>query len=227
MQPTRIAELLAPFLDTSAGTHESSINARLFTNISTYVDVLLRWNARINLTAIRDPEQVVLRHFGESLFVARHLFGDPSNPLEDGVASEPTTLADVGSGAGFPGLPIMLWNPEISLTLIEANHKKATFLREVTRSLGLTEVEIENRRLEEIHSARFDIVTLRAVERITAVLRSALGLLEPSGKVALLVGEAQLAGMRSQVRDVRWREPIPIPLSNSRVLLVGEKNHSG
>ena len=135
MTPARIAELLVPFL----GQYEQPETSALFANISTYIDILMRWNSRINLTAIRDPGQIVTRHFGESLFLARNLFvgttaiGCPAGRGPSTVVA--STLADLGSGAGFPGLPIKLWAPSISLTLIESNHKKAAFLREITRFL--------------------------------------------------------------------------------------------
>src|SRR5947207_2678164 len=140
MQSHRIAELLQPFL--SAPLTDLQLE-----NISTYIDILLRWNARINLTAVRQPEEIVTRHFGESLFAARHLFpqpeihdasGEPRAP-KPSAASEPsgdahtTSIIDVGSGAGFPGLPIKIRAPHTHLTLIESSQKKATFLREVSR----------------------------------------------------------------------------------------------
>src|SRR6202044_2663221 len=87
-------------------------------------------------------------------------------------------VADIGSGAGFPGVPIKLWAPNIALTLIESNHKKATFLREVARSLTLTNVNILNVRAEEV-AQRFDLVTLRAVERFADTLPDAARLLAP------------------------------------------------
>jgi 16S rRNA (guanine527-N7)-methyltransferase len=121
MLQARIAELLRPFLVSSPNScHSESgqrpeeesavLSASQLQHISTYIDLLRRWNARINLTAIRDEEEIVIRHFGESLFAARCLF-----PREG--ASAPA-IADLGSGAGFPGVPIKLWAPEISLTLI-------------------------------------------------------------------------------------------------------------
>src|SRR5580692_8861387 len=144
MEPDRIAELLQPFLAPSTLSFEpchsearSAVESAVLCpaqlrNISTYIDILLRWNARINLTAIRDEEQIVTRHFGESLFAARHLFAKPSSVVKDFDSANdqrPATngirIADVGSGAGFPGIPIKLWAPSISLTLIESNHKKA------------------------------------------------------------------------------------------------------
>src|SRR3984957_3955064 len=137
MDTHRIAELLVPFLE--ANDQRLTTNDCIYKHISTYIDILMRWNARINLTAIRDPEEIVTRHFGESLFLARHPF--PSSSRHS-VVETLTPAADLGSGAVFPGIPIKLWAPEISLTLIESNHKKATFLREVTRALTLTNLDI-------------------------------------------------------------------------------------
>jgi len=217
MEPTRIADLLQPFLG-------AADDQRLTTNdllvISTYIDLLLRWNARVNLTAIRAPDDIVSRHFGESLFTARHLFPEcrrerprPCDPSE--------ILIDVGSGAGFPGLPIKIWAPHISLTLIESNHKKATFLREVARALPLTNVNVFLGRAEDYRGALADIVTLRAVERFETILPTAAHLVAPSGRLALLIGESQLARVAELVPGFAWSLPIPIPQSSNRVLVVG------
>src|ERR1700723_3085155 len=111
-----IASLLTPYLP--------EIPPNLTAQLSTYLDLLLKWNARTNLTAIRDPEEIVRRHFGESLFTAVHL------PAAQ-------TLLDFGSGAGFPGLPIALLRSELHVTLAESQNKKATFLREAVRTLAL------------------------------------------------------------------------------------------
>src|ERR1700682_3979344 len=207
MHPARIAELLAPFLGMAAGDQRSAANDALYQNISTFIDILLRWNARINLTAIRNPEEIVTRHFGESLFAARHLFPGTSSvpallaealseagalPVSSVVKGLPR-LADVGSGAGFPGIPLKLWNPHINLTLIESNHKKATFLREVARSLTLTDINVFSGRAEDLpcDQARFDIVTLRAVEHFEDALQVSASLLVPEGRLALLIGSSQ------------------------------------
>ncbi len=214
MQAARIAELLQPFIE-GDGDH-----GKLYEDISTYIDILIRWNARINLTAIRDPEEIVTRHFGESLFAARHLF--PRLSSEPSVVKSLTRVADLGSGAGFPGIPIKLWAPEVSLTLIESNHRKAVFLREVVRALALTDVDVRSLRAEEMTSEPgFDIVTLRAVERFSEVLPTAAKLIGSSGHLALLIGSAQLADTQSV--ELSWQAPVPIPQSRSRVLLVGHR----
>ena len=96
----------------------------LYRQLSNYLDLLLKWNARTNLTAIWEPEEIVRRHFGESLFAGRQV----------GAAK---TLLDFGSGAGFPGIPMQLLWPEMAVMLAESQGKKAAFLREAVRTLGL------------------------------------------------------------------------------------------
>jgi 16S rRNA (guanine527-N7)-methyltransferase len=230
MHPDRIAELLHPFLQDS---NDQRLAPNDLQNISTYIDILQRWNARINLTAIRSEAEIVTRHFGESFFVARHLFPDahvgtvPQGCPElsrSGCPAEPSStvrLADLGSGAGFPGLPIKLWSPNIALTLIESNHKKATFLREVSRALALTGVNVMDARAESI-TKTFDIVTFRAVERFADALRAARNLLASAGSLAILVSSAQLLVAQSTLPDVSWQAPIQIPHSQSRQLLMGQ-----
>jgi 16S rRNA (guanine527-N7)-methyltransferase len=232
MRPARIAELLEPFLTrpaissptpchsspASVGEEPAVLSLAQLQAISTYIDILLRWNVRINLTAIRDPEQIVTRHFGESLFAARHLFAPLATSAVKGVA-----VADLGSGAGFPGLPLKLWAPDISLTLIESNHKKAAFLREVTRALTLTDVNILAARAEPITGISFDIVALRAVERFSAILPVAASLVAPVGRLALLISFDQLDQARASLPDLVWSQPEPIPLSRSRILAVAHR----
>jgi 16S rRNA (guanine527-N7)-methyltransferase len=208
MQPDRIAELLAPFLG------RDSLTPQQLEHISMYIDILVRWNSRINLTAVRDPEEIVTRHFGESLFAARNLVSAPA------IATR-LKVADIGSGAGFPGIPLKLWAPPIELTLIESNLKKATFLREIARALILTDINIQNARAESIET-RFDLITLRAVERFDQILPIAASRVAPEGRLALLIGASQIQAARSGLPAIRWSEPVPIPLSESRVLLVGQ-----
>ena len=190
-------------------------------HISTYIDILTRWNARINLTAIRDPEDIVTRHFGESFFAARLLY--PVSSFVPPVVKDvelAASVADLGSGAGFPGLPLKLWSPQLSLTLIESNHKKAAFLREVTRTLTLTDVNIQNTRAESL-TETFAVVTLRAVERFESILPTAAALLAPAGRLALLISSAQQDQARSTLPHLAWSNPAPVPHSRSRIVLVG------
>jgi 16S rRNA (guanine527-N7)-methyltransferase len=205
MEILRIAELLEPFAP--------GLPVALLEQVSVYLDLLLRWNARTNLTAVRDPGQIVTRHFGESLFAARALLGDHDSTLG---------LADVGSGAGFPGIPIKLLAPRCELTLIESQNKKATFLREVIRRLGLTEAEVFYGRAEQWDQTA-DLVTLRAVERFERALTVSEGLVVPGGRLALLIATNQLASAHAHTSGrFAWEEPYPIPDSGHRVLLVGK-----
>ena len=216
MDTTRIAELLQPFLAPAA------LSPTQLKHISTYIDLLLRWNARINLTAIRQPEEIVTRHFGESLFAARHLFPvQTAGERPTTVQAECTSLIDVGSGAGFPGLPIKIWAPDIHLTLIESNQKKATFLREVARSLTLMNINVFHGRAEDYSNPLAQVVTLRAVERFETVLRLATRLVAPNGRLALLIGEAQLPRTYDLTPGFKWAPPAQVPLSSSRVLAIG------
>jgi 16S rRNA (guanine527-N7)-methyltransferase len=229
MNTARIAELLDPFLRApvpdsgTTGHSDSVLSTTQLQDISTYIDILLRWNARINLTAVRDPEEIVTRHFGESLLAARYLFPISSLVTSLSHVAKSVAIADVGSGAGFPGLPIKLWAPHVSLTLIESNHKKAAFLREMTRALILTDVNIQNSRAETI-TETFDVVTLRAVERFDEILPTAASLVAPAGRLALLISTPQQSTATSTLPRYDWSKPFPIPHSHSRTLLVGRKN---
>ena len=220
----RIAALLAPFL--GGGTLTAAQQAQLVA----YLELLLRWNARMNLTSVRDAEQIATRHFGESLFAARHLY--PAGSLKPGAGS----LLDIGSGAGFPGLPVKIWAPPLRATLLESNHRKATFLREVIRALQLTGIEVLSTRAEsyapEIANHESQItncltITLRAVERFAHILPTAVRLLEtfPAAerRLALLISSAQLAIAHQLAPALVWSAPLPIPQSSNRALLIGHR----
>jgi 16S rRNA (guanine527-N7)-methyltransferase len=175
----------------------------------TYLELLLRWNARLNLTAIRTPEEIVLRHFVECSFAAKHL------PAGIG------TLLDFGSGAGFPGIPIAICRPEIKVTLAESQAKKAAFLAEAVRVLEITS-EVYAGRVEAMPTTRsFDTVALRAVDKMAEAVSLAI----PRARVAMAIfttaGDAQL--YRELAAEFSWREPIPLPNARETVLMIGER----
>ena len=213
MDPSAIAALLAPYL---APAH---LATGQLVGISTYIDILARWNQKIALTAVHAPEEIVTRHFGESLFLAHHLFPDASAPVPPG-----GTAIDVGAGAGFPGLPLKIFAPGLRLTLIESQQKKAAFLREVVRALALRDVEVFAGRAEDF-SGRAALVTLRAVERFEAVLPIAARLVQSGGRLALLIGAAQAERARRLLSGFSWESPAALPRSQQRILLVGA-NHA-
>jgi 16S rRNA (guanine527-N7)-methyltransferase len=223
VETTRIAELLEPYFvqgaaDVGGKSREFPAQNQLI-NISTYIDMLLKWNARINLTAVRQPEEMVRRHFGESLFAAQYLFPAGAQP-------ESVRVFDVGSGAGFPGLPVKLWSPQIQLTLIESNQKKVAFLREVVRTLTLTSVDVFAGRAEDCPGTA-GVVTLRAVERFESALPVAARLVAAGGRLALLIGEAQREHARELAPEFGWNEAVHVPESLNRALLVGRRKLVG
>jgi len=231
MDARRIAELLQPFLGSAQNQRfdDQQLTTNDLFNISMYIDLLIRWNARINLTAIHNEEEIATRHFGESLFAARNLF--PSriaweqgpSAVQAEQSSARTRLIDIGSGAGFPGLPIKIWAPEIDLTLIESNQKKATFLREIIRQITLTNIDVFSGRAESFPNPPAEVVTLRAVERFDTTLPVAASLVAPEGRLALLISQAQLAQAQDLTPTFTWTPPLLIPLSASRILAIGVK----
>jgi len=179
---------------------------------SIYIDLLLKWNARVNLTAVRDAEEIVTRHFGESFFAAKVL----------GAQGSAHSVIDLGSGAGFPGIPMAMLMPEAQVALIESNQKKSTFLKEVAFALGLKNVSVFAGRGES-YPGKASLVTMRAVERFDKVLPTAVGLLEPAGRIALMIGAGQAATARTLAQKVEWNEPISLPGGHTRILMWGKR----
>jgi len=201
METIAIRELLAPYLP------DDEVDDSLLASIQIHLDLLLRWNQHMNLTALRSPEEIVSRHFGESLFAAHALI--PRAAAQN--------VFDVGSGAGFPGLPFKYWAHRLRLTLIEGHGKKATFLREVGRALHFSDYSVLNARAESITQTA-SLVTMRAVEKFEHILTSAAKLVSPGGRLALLIGEAQRERALSLLPDGE-STILPLPSSDQSILL--------
>jgi len=180
--------------------------------IQDYIRILLAWNDKVNLTAIRDPLEILYRHFCECMFAGL------SVPLEKG------RLADVGTGAGFPGLPLKILRPGLQVFLVESNLKKATFLAEVIRELGLREAQVLVRRYEELHEeiAPLDFVCSRALGEYPKFLDWAHSDSLAANQVVLWIGTNDLPEIRKNL-GWDWKEPIPVPNSLRRLILVGTK----
>jgi len=178
--------------------------------IRAYISLLLRWNQRISLTTVVDPMEILRFHFGESLFAA------PSVPIEKG------RLADVGSGAGFPGLALGIVLPGLSITLIESSSKKAAFLSEVARQLDLRQVDVVRHRFEEVpvSQGKFDYVTARALGNYDDLLGWAHERLVNAGKMVLWLGEDEWRSI-SFDPSFAWPAPLHIPGTKRRFVLVG------
>ncbi len=151
---------------------QEPLGAAEVSRFEAYLSLIIRWNARVNLTAIRDQEGILSRHFVESIACARSL------PAGIG------TLLDFGSGAGFPGIPIAICRPDLCVTLAESQGKKAAFLREAARVLSL-DFKVHSGRAQEL-SACFDCVTLRAVDRMEEAVAAGSNLVRPGGWLALM-----------------------------------------
>jgi 16S rRNA (guanine527-N7)-methyltransferase len=174
--------------------------------------VLLTWNEKMNLTAIRDPLEILNRHFCESMYAAGAV------PVENG------RLADVGSGGGFPGLPLKIMRPDLQVFLIESSIKKATFLAEVIRDLELTDARVLVGRYEELGEevAPLDFVCSRALGEFAPFLEWARSERIAAKQVILWIGARDLPEIQ-KIRTWEWREPIPVPNSLRRLLLVGAR----
>lgn len=201
-----ITALLEPF--------GMTLDSRQSWQLMTYLEMLLRWNRKINLTAIRTPEECVTRHFGESLVISRWL-----------------TLRgrslDVGSGAGFPGLALKIAFPHLSATLLEPVTKKRAFLKEVARACEMADVEVRGERLEDFAQLGpggvFDTVTVRAVGKLDQVVPLAARCLGPQGRLCLWLSLEQGPEVRAISAPIAWDDSLPIALSNQRIILVGTR----
>jgi 16S rRNA (guanine527-N7)-methyltransferase len=178
-----------------------------------YLSLILRWNARINLTGTRDENGILSRHFVESIACAR--------ALPPGIA----TLLDLGSGAGFPGIPIALCRPEIAVTLAESQGKKAAFLQEAVRLLEIRTKVFVGR--AETLATQFDCVTLRAVERMPKAVAAAARLVQRSGWLALMTTRAELGALESCTGpEFCWQQIAKLPGSESRIVALGRRQIS-
>jgi 16S rRNA (guanine527-N7)-methyltransferase len=199
------------------------LDARQLDQFATYSQELRRWNARVNLTAITDEHQIVTRHFLDSLRCA----------LSWGAS--PNSLIDVGTGAGFPGLPLKILRPSVRLTLVESIEKKAAFLRHVAAELQLNNVDVVVARAEAVghdvaHRERYDLATARAVAELRVLAEYCLPLCRVGGRFLAPKGiqiegevqsaQAALARLGGQVAAV---EDVDLPGVERRSLVVVDK----
>jgi 16S rRNA (guanine527-N7)-methyltransferase len=198
----QIGDALSPF-----GIHA---NQDQTAKIRSFILLLLKWNRSISLTTITDPVEIVGRHFGESMYASKLL------PVENG------RLADVGTGAGFPGLALKIVSPGIRLSLIESNKKKCAFLSEAVRALDLTDVEIRCERFEEIRSdsVEFNAITARAVGDFKQLLRWSANALARRGHLMLWIG-AEDSTRIARTPNWHWLPAVQIPESQRRFILIG------
>lgn len=165
---------LNQLLLTTAQAWGLTLNQQQLDQFAHYAQELQRWNERLNLTAITDARGIYVRHFLDSLSCARSW------------GQTPNTLIDIGTGAGFPGLPLKILQPDLQLTLVESIAKKATFLRAIADELGLNDVKVQVARAETIgrepsQRERYDVVTARAVAELRVLAEYCLPLCRVGG----------------------------------------------
>jgi 16S rRNA (guanine527-N7)-methyltransferase len=169
-----------------------------------HYELLIRWNQRMNLTTVKPGPEMVIRHYCESLFFAAHL---PAG-------QETISVLDVGSGAGFPGIPMAILKPDWRVTLVESNQRKAVFLRESSRHLS--NVSVSAQRMEHC-TAHSDWVVARAVDPEEVLLN--IPRLAPN--VGLMLGEDDFSSIRSNKR-IAWAEAVRLPWGDRKICVYGE-----
>jgi 16S rRNA (guanine527-N7)-methyltransferase len=163
-----------------------------------YVDLLQRWNTTYNLSAVRDPAEMITRHLLDSLAIVPYVTG--------------ATLADLGTGAGLPGIPLAIVAPERAVSLVDSNGKKTRFLRAAVRELGLANVRVVESRVEALEG-RYDCITARAFASLADMLGWGGDLLAPGGTWLALKGrfpQDELAGVPAGLR-VESIVPLRVP----------------
>ncbi len=184
------------------------LNEQTASRFGDYLSLYIRWNARLNLSAIRDEKSIVSMHFIESIALVR--------ALPQGIS----TLLDFGSGAGLPGIPIALCCPQIAVTLAESQGKKAAFLQEAVRVLGIG-ATVHAERAEALRAV-FDCVVLRAVDRMPKAIAAAARLVGPEGHLALMTTTSQLDNLEAAAgTGFYWSAPISLPGGRDRLLALG------
>ena len=186
----------------------AEIDSLLAGRFQAYLELLIRWNAKMNLTAVRDEEGILSRHFVESIACAR--------VVPEGVR----TLLDFGSGGGFPGIPIALCRPELEVTLAESQNKKAAFLMQALRTIGLSAAVHAGR--AETLTTTFDCVVMRAVDDMERAVRIASDLVAPGGWLLLMTTRGEAAGYISAIgAGFEWRSDGSLPGGRERVVAIG------
>jgi 16S rRNA (guanine527-N7)-methyltransferase len=179
-----------------------------------YLSLILRWNTRVNLTSIRDDSGIITRHFVESIACAR--------ALPPGII----TLLDFGSGAGFPGIPIALCRPEIAVTVAESQGKKAAFLQEAIRILGIS-AKVHAQRAELL-TTHFDCVVLRAVDRMSQAVGGAARLVRPGGWLTLMTTGSELTRFQDSAgSEFIWQVEPLFAADDHRILAFGRHAFNG
>ena len=163
-----------------AGLDALGLDRALATPLLDYLALLLRWNRTYNLTAVREPLEMVDKHLLDSLAMHPHVID---------IAAAGGALADLGTGAGLPGIPLAIATPGLHVTLVESNGKKARFMREAVRKLGLDDVRVAESRIEALaEPGTYDAITARALATLPLIVELGGHLLKPGGRLLAMKG---------------------------------------
>ncbi|GAB3745952.1 16S rRNA (guanine(527)-N(7))-methyltransferase RsmG [Lysobacter olei] len=211
---------LRPVLE--SGLVRLGLDPALATPLLAYLALLVRWNRTYNLTAVRDPHEMVTKHLLDSL--AMH-------PYVDAIAARGGALADLGTGAGLPGIPLAIVKPGLRVTLVESNGKKARFMREAVRQLGLKDVRVAESRIEALaEPGAYDAITARALATLPLIIELGGHLLKPDGELLAMKGVQpvdEITGLPAGWA-VRVSHPLEVPgLDAERHLVVVGRTTAG
>ncbi len=188
------------------------LSARQIDQLATHYGLLRRWNRRTNLTRIIEPEEAARLHYAESLFGARFV-------------RDKESVLDIGSGAGFPAIPLAVAKTDATITALEANKKKSLFLNEAKDALGLDNFKVATRRLEEFDCSQYDLLTSRALDRAEQLLPALITRITARHRFMLFCSPDLLETLRRQVGQAMTTEVHPIPHSASRlIVIIGQKS---
>lgn len=200
-EPAQIAAVLEQ--------HFAPFTTMVYEKLARYMALLYRWNSRMNLTAVRDPEVLLRIHLPECLLCGLK------------IPATAQTMLDFGSGAGLPGIPVQIIRPDLSVTLGESQGKKAAFLREAQRELDLTNSTVFANRIESLPSGQqFDVVTLRAVDQMQQALQAAEPRIASHGACMVLTSENEMPSVEKTLPAFSWNME-RVTGTRQRILLTG------
>jgi 16S rRNA (guanine527-N7)-methyltransferase len=192
------------------------VSAHLVESTVQYISLLQKWSSRINLTGLKCLSDLVRTHFAESFLAARHL-DEGDNPI-----------LDIGSGAGFPGMAMKLYRPDLTVYLLEPRKKRASFLSTVRRELGLSKVIVINKTLErcgesDLTEGQPALLTIRALSDVKELIYKGLHLSHARSGVILFSTAGRLAEILVQLPQITWEPPVFVPWSRERIILLGRQ----
>jgi 16S rRNA (guanine(527)-N(7))-methyltransferase RsmG len=207
MSPDRVNEFRSALETAVASFGLDPLLEEEASRLAAHYEMLCQWNHRVNLTRIAGPGDAATFHYAESIFGARF------------IAAE-RTLLDIGSGAGFPGLPLAVIRRDLQVTALEANHKKSLFLKEAKEALSLANFKVVTARVEDFAWAGYELLTSRALERPEAIFSSVLERMRAPQRLMLYCGPDLVNNLEQKVGMKCRIETHPIPDSDSRIIAI-------